>query len=289
MTQANVENLSLWRETWREFKASAPVWWPWVLGAAVIFAFIVLASFTFGGATLSVGRDNVEALKENSKLLTLKVITEFLSLIVNILCVYVFTVLYLRYAVKKNPPEFGFGNFFYWLGRVVAKYAVVLGPVIIASVIIAVIASASSHKGSDGDNAFSFVFAMILAAAFIFAAVAAIRLMLVTPLAIFRRKPVLKRSWNLTLGNWWRIFGNSLMLMLILFVLMIVGGIAFVIIAMFAGGNDSMLGRGLWGLFMGLFSSGTIMLWCIFTCTVYRVLLREQRETAATPPSTPAL
>jgi hypothetical protein len=184
---------------------------------------------------------------------------------------YVFTVSYLRRELQTGTPEFSANNFFYWLGKAVQKFLLLLVPGLIMVSLLSV--------GVIFKLVILCIFFFLLSIPVLwFVFLLTYRLILVTPLAVLRQTPVFKTSWNLTRGNWWRLFGNFVVLSFVLFLTIY---LPFLIVkyflALFLDPASTFmsfiltLGQGVWQAVSGLAM-------VIFNCTTYRVLLRESSE-----------
>lgn len=160
--------------------------------------------------------------------------------------VYYFTVSYLRVAVKKSPPNYSVKNFFHWFCMVAWKS---LRPILWNLIPVAGV----------------FIYLRSL-----------IRYQVVGPLAIFGRSPELKRSWDLTKGNVWRILLNQIGLVIIVALAIYLPVYMLLKIV----GNTSIIFKILSGIVAAFQGSFMVMVSAVYSCTVYRILLSEQRQQA---------
>jgi len=264
---------SLFRETWGAIMASRKAWAPWVLGLSVVLA----AVQWFYVSTLSTNpimeqyRQNPQLFQEQAKQhpeMTDQLVQAsfigightFLYLLVlfaiQLPVFYVLVVTYLRFAMVKSQPELSASGFFHWFGRILWKY---IRPVLW--------------------NLIPFVGPFFYIRSIV-------RYEVVTPLAILGRGPELPTSWNLTEGNWWRIFLNRIGLILVMAIL--VWGvflIPIVITGMTAQGDfKASLPHAVMSLAQGVWYSMALVVASVYTCTVYRVLLKERRAASPTNP-----
>ncbi len=180
--------------------------------------------------------------------------------------------------------KLGFRNFFYWLGWDLIKWAIVLMPPLILPALFIVI-----RDFIPFESASAAVFVILIIASIFFALLSSIRLTLVTPLAVIRSKPVLKGSWNMTRGKWWRIFGNSWMIYLIILAYQLGLSIALSVLSFPASkvlGSVSVPLMKLFSILMlyfyvGLMFSVPVLVAAFFSCAVYRMLLKEKEQTEA--------
>jgi hypothetical protein len=253
------EKISLWRTAWAEIKTTKDVWWPWVAGFIVLFTAITVITQLI----VPVTELDREALKQHPEMI-LKffkpLIPSFLIILgLDLGAAYGFATLYLQHAVKNNPPAFSANNFFFWLGKILLKYLRPM-PWLLLSPLFGI--------------------------GLIFYYRSIFRRAIVTPLAILRQEPVLQRSWDLTKDNVWRIIWGYFVLNLV--IMLIVLGVALIPAVVWViathGDRQSIFYIGGHALFRGVSTGTTTMANAIFSCTVYRVLLREQSATTATAP-----
>jgi hypothetical protein len=184
-----------------------------------------------------------------------------INILLHVGSVYAFTMTYLRFAMRKNQPEYDVGGFFYWLGKILWKYIRPLLWVLLPIV-----------------GFFFYVRSLIRSAA-------------VSPLAILQRGPELEASWEMTEGHAWRIFWNQICLDVFLgftiFLILIIPGIILGIIVGMHGGSSMLDNFGTpafriaIGLVSGMTSSFMLLANSVFSCTVYRVLLQERKAASA--------
>ncbi len=263
-----VSRASLWRETLTDLKPALKVQWRWVLGVAVVFALLQFLMVSLG-ADPSELRRHPELVKQHPELPARMYLFLFGQTLLGSSCIYLLTVLYLQTILKKSPPQLTFGNFFYWLGQYILWILAILVPLFSVGAILGVVTILKAPK-------IFMIAAVILAVvAFVFCMHIMLRLYVVSPIAIFRRKPILKNSWELTKGQCWRIFWNALMPLLIIYLVFAVPLIAAALVSkMFAG---TLVAKLFSSVIQGGLQSVIDLSFAIFMCTTYRILLRERK------------
>ncbi|MDE2029842.1 MAG: hypothetical protein KGI97_04680 [Alphaproteobacteria bacterium] len=241
--------VSLSKAAWDELLASRTVWWPWVLAFGVMLAVIALLTPATHRIPPEVSRQHPEmAFKELKTLMPYMIA----RMAVSFMAIYAFTVAYLQYTVKANPPSASLGGFFFWLGRLAAK---IFRPIL---------------------------WLLLPIIGIVFYVRSLVRRTTVTPMAVLRQKDIMRRSWDLTEGHVWRIIGHSLLLDLRVFFYALG---AFVIIVIPVALVAYLLHVRVWlaisvagKLFQGGLDALLIMATSIYYCTVLRVLLKEKKE-----------
>jgi hypothetical protein len=269
---APAQRISLWRATWSDLEEASNLWWPWVLGFALAIGIVYFAASGFGPDPELMKQYTPEALKQHPERMQAYVgvlLSGAGPLLLQLLFIillqsvahYSFGVLYLRYAMKTTPPEYSVNGYFYWLGKVSWKY---LRPIL---------------------------WILIPFVGMFFYIRSTVRYAAVTPLALLRRSPELETSWNLTEGNWWRIFGNQLMLVIIFIFASLIAGavVGFLIASVVHGDTHAAFYRLVLSLLQGLWASAITLAMSFYSCVVYRTLMREQKTvpSAANPASLP--
>jgi hypothetical protein len=267
----DIERVSIWRETLRETKKAIVVLWPWVAGAVLIYAIAGLLTPTENPELLKQHPDFYKLHPEMLKQGPVGVFFSFLSLAVAALSYYMFTALYLRDVAKASPPPMSVGGYFFWLWKAVSAHFLAAAPVIIITILLI---SAGTLKNLGGFITAIGVIVIIVAACY--AIFLSLRLSVVTPIAVFRRKPVIRKSWEITKDQGWRIFWNGAMLYLIM-ALAFLALILLYIAAYVVGKTASMF---MLALIQGITAPILTLVTVIFSSTAYRVLLREQKQIA---------
>ena len=260
--------LSFWQETKPELiptlKAEALAIGVVALLLAGVY-FILSMSFDMDSI-----KNNPNIFKEHPELLINGAGYGFVWCSIYAVAIYTFCTLYLRRAVKTSPPQLSLGNFFYWLGKSVQKGLALVLPLLFFTIAVIGIVVVAKLQG-----AFAVLFGLIEFAGFCYYIHAAFRMCLVTPIAILRRKAVLKNSWTITQGYCWRIFTGGFMLALVMFLVFLVPSILVAVLS--AISPKSVITIALSSLIHGAFYSAMIMCSVVYNCTVYRVLLRQKK------------
>ena len=132
-----VERASFWRESLKALVPTLKTEWRWVAAFAVIMSaaqfFFYMNFFSIFDAFASINNQTTPA--QRTEIMN-KAFAQngwgggggSVSMALVAFAVYFFTILYLRSVVKKDPPEFALGNFFYWFGQCIKKYALLYLP-----------------------------------------------------------------------------------------------------------------------------------------------------------------
>jgi hypothetical protein len=265
MAEIAIRRASLWREAWSAIKASAPSFWPWALGFGVVLAIPYFLMMFFAPSDIQQQlRANPQLFKQHPEIAQQYLVGLWhqlpwfiLLFLIMSLGYYIFTVMYLRFAMINNCPNYSVGGYFYWLGKVLLKWL-------------------------------RFLWVLIPILGFFIYMRSILRYQLVCPLAALRHGSELKTSWNLTKCNWWRIFGNAFVLGLLLAV--IIAGLfvislipIFVIFALIHLDQHSTAFQLVISLTQGLTGSVMMASFSIFSCTTYRILSQEAQQATALP------
>lgn len=271
MSNAPYQRASLFKETLKAAYASARWLWPWILGTMATM--LVLYALQYNSISHSPAMEMVRQcqskayeFKQHPELgrqcaaANFAVIPKYFvfllpMFLIESIFIYGFTVAFLRLAMKTARPEYSFGGYFYWLGKVIWKYT---RPCL---------------------------WLLIPIVGMFFYCRSLVKYALVTPLAVLRRTPELQKSWDMTTGHWWRIFWNQVGLIIciavplwILFLLPLI--ITPKDILSYARSSDMQV---ISALMMPLYNVAVLGLSVIFSCTTYRVLLQEKKLAESLP------
>ncbi|MGB9152972.1 MAG: hypothetical protein WCD70_07780 [Alphaproteobacteria bacterium] len=281
-----VERASFWRESLKALVPTLKTEWRWVAAFAVIMSaaqfFFYMNFFSIFDAFASINNQTTPA--QRTEIMN-KAFAQngwgggggLVSMALVAFAVYFFTILYLRSVVKKDPPEFALGNFFYWFGQCIKKYALLYLPLALFGLLMGAMAvlKFTGFTAIAGLVTFLYLFYFLYIL---------FRLFLVTPIAVFRRSPVIKNSWNLTKGQFWRIFCGVFVQGIVLLPVYVAPFI-FGLAAKEFFGSESPVVRFTFALTQGIGSSVCIMASVILSCTIYRILLQERRQNPAPVPA----
>jgi hypothetical protein len=260
MAEGQKKKISLFRETWKSLKASWKVWWHWAAGIGLIMGIV---HWYYGQRTpasqpfMELMQDHPHYLKDHpdqwqpfihamlNDLILLAIYLAF-TLLIESIAYYFILAGYLRFSGAK-PPANSINNYFYWFKQVVWKYT---KPSLWALI------------------PFIGVFLYIRST---------IRYAVVSPLAMLDRGDELQKSWNMTEGNWWRLFlnqmGINIVVTLLVWLAAIVPLLAVLIIAY--GNQHAPLYRGMLCLVQGIVIGIGMVLGAVYSCNAYRVLKQE--------------
>jgi hypothetical protein len=210
---------------------------------------------------------------------TLLTVTLLTSEPLNIFMIYGVSVLCLRELIPGTRIEMSVDSFFAWLGKCLQKYLILF--VTIAFMMGGVAAAYFGKISIQSRPLASIGIALVVLASALALYFAAFRLSLVTPLALLRRKPVIKGSWVMTKGKFWRIFGNFLLLLLIIG---ISNGALYLGALSIEKANADMpffgttLGASkfLSNIAQGLWQGLSTIVFSVYCCVTYRILSQGQ-------------
>lgn len=270
--KVSTNRASMIGESFRAMMASWGEMLPYLVGFGVFSAILTYCQgYVFSeNSLLAQVKDNPDLLKQDPKLLD-QVLTEWKNVMLPFLSYYlvswlgylvawyVFTVQFLRTLTTK-APACSVGGFFQWLGPMIWKY---IRPIL-------------------------WILLPIIGIFFYTRSV--VRYTLVSPLVILGRTPSLKKSWDLTQGNWWRIFFSQMVLGF---------GVTLAIFAFFFipalvlgltthGDTRSPVYLVVDSAVSGIAASLIIWTGAVFSCVAYRVLLQERRPIAPAPQVNPS-
>jgi hypothetical protein len=259
--------LSMWRETLHETRKMFETEWKVI---AIFVAAMTIINFPGwdGDPIKKLGFYMHPDFKTGLPIAVLALLRILTSVAVS----YASTVAYLRKVMVQNKPQYSVAGFCSYLGQAFLVMLMSVVPLFLIGVGVGVNFVIHSQGGKTIGTylliagSFSVVIWLVLF----------LRFCLFPPMVVLRRKPVLKNSWRTTKGSVLRILGNQLLLGLILFACIIVPMILFGILT-YVVGAKSLPGQVLAGFATALYSIGSTMLFSIFFCTVYRILLREHK------------
>lgn len=257
MTDIAGSKVSLFSETLKEIKTNIKVLVPYLLVIGVVFAVVEISmAFSFASSDVlhklqsdpkATRNDPAAGIEAFHLFVRSFVIFAPLLFIVNSSALYLFSTTYLRAVVKKDPPICSLKNYFYWLGKVVWK------------------------------NVRPIPWILIPVVGLFFYWRSLLRYQVVGPLALFKRGPELKRSWDLTENNVWRILLNLIGVGLVL-VLSVWGVFLIPLVFLAFIGHASMIYQIVSALATATQGCIITLGSAVYSCTVYRVLLTEQRQ-----------
>lgn len=270
--KVSTNRASMIGESFRAMMASWGEMLPYLVGFGVFSAILTYCQgYVFSeNSLLTQVKDNPDLLKQDPKLLD-QALTEWKNVMLPLLSYYivswlgylvawyVFTVQFLRTLTTK-APVCSVGGFFQWLGPMIWKF---IRPIL-------------------------WILLPIIGIFFYLRSI--VRYTLVSPLVIFGRTPALKKSWELTQGNWWRIFFSQMVL---------VFGVTLAIFAFFFipalvlgitthGDMRSPVYLVVDSAVSGIAASLVTWTGAVFSCVAYRILLQERRPVAPTQQVNPS-
>jgi hypothetical protein len=272
---------SFWREALHELKLFVKVEWQWVAlfaALAAIKQLLMAANFDTNELVnrLKEAQGNYgQSIAVFNQFLPHIILSTLSDLTIAALATYTFTVLYLRQFAQATVPALTAANFFYWLGKVAQKYWKLSWPFLLG---VLIYVGFDALKAADSVMNVV-VFLLVLASmAWVFYFYYGLYLLyLVTPLAVLRRDDVMKTSSELTKVHLWRIWWGSVMVIVVLFIVFFIPLAAN---AWVTGqyGATSAPAQALSSIVQGAWRALAEVALAIYACTVYRILLQEQKN-----------
>lgn len=279
---APLERASFWRETLLPLKRTIQLQWRWVLGLALAMAaaqFVIYGKFDQKALESQISNDPKDAAKNlavMAKMWGYMGRAFVAQAMLYAVAVYVSTSLFLQREAISSPPQMSLGNFLYWFFKGCQRYLIVLLPILLLGVAFGVLGALQISQPVT-----KLVAPILLAATIVFCLFLTYRLSLITPLAVLRREPVLRTSWQITEGQCWRIWWGFFVLSLIVLPVFLIPYAGSVIAAEQWGDISigarllSAVAQGVWGAVIATASA-------VYYCTVYRILLHEPRNNPIT-------
>jgi len=276
---------SLWRETLPALKQVIAARWPWLLafilisGAAQYFIFSQAPT----PAIMAQLKANPLLFKQHPELEPHTGVLSFLiaigQLMLTIFACYISPLFYLQLAAKNAPPQPTVGGFFYWFGKSIQKYLIWIGVLLVTGLALGILFALLAVIKPPGIIKIPLTLVSVIGV-FVLSYYVYFRLYLVTPLAILGKSPVIKTSRELTKGKCWRIFWNAFALFVItgvVFIIPLLGLMYVKFHGMFSGQPANPVIDIVLPLIQSSLSGVFIMTAAVYQCTIYRIILREQR------------
>ena len=278
---------SFWRESLRALLPTLRSEWRWVV------CFVLLMATAHSVSHQLLAGFDPKTIKENPSLFLVPFLQSMAIIIAPIIPAnFIFTVLFLRREVKRDPPELTLMLFVFWLWKSMEKYVLLFAPVLAVTALGFLIDRQVSQIDPAQQTLFEIPVKEVLALGallpqmliFILFFYVSLRLWLVTPLAVLRRRPVIRSTWALTHHQVWRLLTGAFAQHFIVFVCFLIPFVLEgVAVSLWGEGSvavqfaSALLG-GIWGLVVGLAS-------VIYACTACRILLHEQENNRITTQS----
>ena len=281
---------SFWRETFLSFKTALPFEGRWiiVLGIIVAISSYLLAAnpdmIAMQGQLGKSAKSSAEKMDDLAKLWKAFGPIFAIQMIAFVIAFYSLAALYLRRVAPTSSPQFSPENFLLWIGTVCLKIFITIAIGAGIGVIAGLAFVVATHLGAPK---FLLVTGGVLLWGTLIVVISfvSLRLCLTAPLSILRRRPILETSWKITQGSCWRIFRGNLALVFFFLLPLTIA------VALVDWGAKSLLGATtiptqiIIAVLEGLKGGAYLLLSVIYSCTVYRILLQEQRPQ---PPITQA-
>lgn len=276
MTMAVAKKKSLFRETLKSVQATVQEWWPWVLVFGLFFAALqicIMQTLTHSPMMQFIqqhpevqsdpnfSKTHPELFKQYTATTqnfvqecALGLVPYLLAiLLVDALAIYVFVVIVVNYLRPQAKLRHNFSDFFYWFRKSLWKY---FRPIL-------------------------WCFIPIIGAFFYVRSI--VRYAVVSPLAVLQQGEELKTSWDLTKGNWWRIFGNQLLLAIAMWLIsVVIVQILTFLALLLTGGHKTSAVLDIASFVQGMMMAVAAVASAAFSCAVYDVFSGEftQNKTA---------
>jgi len=138
---------------------------------------------------------------------------------------YVYIVFFSVRELKLGQPVLGVGRFFYALGKMLQATLIFLAVSVVFGIVFGLLKFGLGANTTAAKTASGVVQLFMQIVVYYLA----IKYSFVYVLAVNKMRPVLTTSWNLTETNWWRLFGNGLVILfwvvLFLFAVLAVAGV----------------------------------------------------------------
>ena len=261
---APASKISFWKESWPEIKKTIKEEKQWLL--KVWFAVSLIYVLVFSGPTFLTPGTGVSP--------WIKLPATLLGLAAILLSIYLSYIVALRRAHKANPPQASIGNFFYWIWACFCKNFLFILSIAIPEFLVITCIRLLKQAPAGSKTVVGMLVLIVGIVGLLYVVTVALRLSLVSVLAIMGEKSFIKKSFRLTKGYCWRIFCGGLTLMLVL-----VGGFLVPVLVLVA--LAAALGKAsvVVGVFMALLHGAWIaicgMFGAVYTTTVYDVILRK--------------
>lgn len=278
MNDIVTQRASFWRESLRELMTTLESEAKWVIGFVVVIAlaqFLLASGLDVDALSNQLKDAHITSAQRQEimqKIMTQGIYFGLPLLLIMVISVYTFTTLYLRRMAKSTPPQFGVGHFFFWLGKSIQKYLLLILPPLLLGMVTVLLGALHFPKA---------LVAAVFIAISLFFLMIIFRLSLVTPLAILHRQPVIKKSWEITKGHCWRIWWGAFVQFILYFLVCLIAAILQSIAKMVLG-DLGFLSAGiqfLSALINGVLISVFGLAMAVYYCTVLRILLQEQKST----------
>ena len=298
---------SFWRESLSNLPLFAKTEWQWIVIFAAVFAIEQRFSF-LNNDSREILNQLVQAQGNATK--HIEIINQYLPGILTstaialgtaALSAYVFTVLYLRQEMKEKAPKFSVSNFLYWLWIMIQKALVLYLPLFLILLIFIFTAAPTPSeaissfinmflilgteegalvivdKGLSAMGPANLVLLFVGNIWFFYFYFCLYLFYLATPLAVLRRKPVLKISAGMTKKDVLRIWWESMIVLGVLFVVLLpFMALNFQLVRSFGAaspqaGMVSALMSGIWESVSGVSMA-------VYAVVVYRLLSKKQNK-----------
>lgn len=192
---------------------------------------------------------------------------------VKLVSFFIFTGVGLRFVLPQDEVDSSWRGFFCWFGELVKKYILLFLPMLVLLLVGGAVLYLGILKDYAGIVKFGLVWFFF--SSFVYFFWGFFLLFLVSPLALLRRRPVLKTSFALMKGNIWRVLWQSMVVGIVLFVCFF----PFAIINALAASFGAVSAGSLYvysTLVSAVFMSFSILLSSSYACVVVRTLIREK-------------
>lgn len=272
---------SLWREAMRDlvsFSISDGLWIAFFAMIAAIEQRLTFFDYHFEviqDQLLQTQGDPAKTAEIISPIMPHMMYSAVMVACVMLLSTYAFTVVYLRFSEQIGASGFSVKGFFYWLGQIAQKYLILLLPYIL--IMVASDLVGGLRISDDAHAKATTLFLVLTLMWWVYFTYGFCALIFVSPLAVLRKAPVIKTSFELSKKHFWRIGGDWLILATVLSI----SFLPLYVIDLWLPGafgeaafKTHTLSAFVNGLMISLTSAGL----AIFSCVTYRILLQEQKD-----------
>ncbi len=277
-----VRERALWREMLRDYVTFAKAKW---MGLVFIAAIVALKGMI---PVLNYDIDKLQSLvaaagksKDVSELNAFVAVNGFAMIFTTVFQIagfigvsYILTVMGLKVLLPNASQHLSIKGFALWLFRMMQKYVLILGPFVVLRVGAGALAN---MKPQENRSAIAWIYLALLFVWVAYAGHFLLRLILVSPLSVLGRDQVFKTSTDMTKGNLYRIWSGLLSVLAIVL-------IVFIPLALL---HSEVTTKGtiqadvLRAISDGIITSVFLSAWTLYACSVYRALLQEQNDRAA--------